>query len=341
MSFFPGELRVQTPSQKTYSRNKFVSEGISTLGGKIRIYCRMCWHFVGSHLPQRSGCKSCADIEDDVLLRSGPGKPNPKKSRNKKKSWISFSLSSSDVVLGKTSPILNSHRNLVQICPREKFMNRPFLGLVCWNDSWHLLSLRGWSWSRMSLDSLFSETLSCLNGVMAPEILIQFFTPDFPQSEIAATSFYDSGGSLGEELAEELGEIFCAFSCFMCCTELPTNLLPKFLPIYHSISQESAKGAGGKGARVINCHNFFFTPDRETRRIDHTTTEGTAERKMRQFATLAPFTPAPFRPFWISCGRNLKISSARASGVSGLQNFISCNVEGHQCGGCARFSGRA
>ena len=27
--------------------------------------------------------------------------------------------------------------------------------------------------------------------------------------------------------------------------------------------QESAKGTGGKGARVINCHNFFFTPDRE------------------------------------------------------------------------------
>ena len=25
--------------------------------------------------------------------------------------------------------------------------------------------------------------------------------------------------------------------------------------------QESAKGAGGKGACVINCHNFFFTPD--------------------------------------------------------------------------------
>ena len=65
-------------------------------------------------------------------------------------------------------------------------------------------------------------------------------------------------------------------------------------------SQESAKGAGGKGARVINCHNFFFTPDRETRRIDHTTTVGTAERKMRQFATPAPFTPAPFRPFWFS-----------------------------------------
>ena len=70
------------------------------------------------------------------------------------------------------------------------------------------------------------------------------------------------------------------------------------LPFPVPESLESAKGAGGKGARVINCHNFFFTPDRETRRIDHTTTEGTAERKLRQFATPAPFTPALFRPFW-------------------------------------------
>ena len=37
-------------------------------------------------------------------------------------------------------------------------------------------------------------------------------------------------------LGEELGEIFCAFSCFICCAEWPTNLLPKFLPIYHSMS---------------------------------------------------------------------------------------------------------
>ena len=27
-----------------------------------------------------------------------------------------------------------------------------------------------------------------------------------------------------------------AFSCFICCTEWPTHLLPKFLPIYHSMS---------------------------------------------------------------------------------------------------------
>ena len=83
-----------------------------------------------------------------------------------------------------------------------------------------------------------------------------------------------------------------------------TKKAPIFSPKLLSLNfvglknHESAKGAGGKGARVINCHNFFFTPDRETRRVDHTTTEGTAERKMRQFATPAPFTPAPFRPFW-------------------------------------------
>ena len=45
------------------------------------------------------------------------------------------------------------------------------------------------------------------------------FMPDFPQSETAATHFYDSGGSLGEELGDELGEIFWAFSCFICCAE--------------------------------------------------------------------------------------------------------------------------
>ena len=85
--------------------------------------------------------------------------------------------------------------------------------------------------------------------------------------------------------------------------------------------QESAKGAGGKGARVINCHNFFFTPDRETRRIDHTTTEGTAERKMRQFATPAPFTPAPFWPFWkwwasIQCSLRFSQNFPFVSGIS-------------------------
>ena len=41
-------------------------------------------------------------------------------------------------------------------------------------------------------------------------------TPDNPQSEIAATNFYDSGGRLGEELREELGgnldEIFWALN---------------------------------------------------------------------------------------------------------------------------------
>ena len=64
------------------------------------------------------------------------------------------------------------------------------------------------------------------------------------------------------------------------------------------LCQESAKGAGGKGARVINCHNFFSSPQTQGNKENRPrlTTEGTAERKMRQFATPAPFTPAPFRP---------------------------------------------
>ena len=49
-------------------------------------------------------------------------------------------------------------------------------------------------------------------------------------------NFYDSGRSLGEESGEELGKTFRAFSWFICCAERPTNLLPKFLPIYHSMS---------------------------------------------------------------------------------------------------------
>ena len=69
-------------------------------------------------------------------------------------------------------------------------------------------------------------------GEASPFCWTKFLTPDFPQSEIKATIFCDSGGSLGEEL----GKMFCAFPCFICFTEWRTNLLPKFLPIYHSMS---------------------------------------------------------------------------------------------------------
>ena len=72
-------------------------------------------------------------------------------------------------------------------------------------------------------------------------------------------------------------------------------------PVFFSekLDQESAKGAGGKGARVINCHNLFSSPQTQGNKENrpHTTTEGTAERKKIQFATPAPFTLAPFRPF--------------------------------------------
>ena len=87
--------------------------------------------------------------------------------------------------------------------------------------------------------------------------------------------------------------------------DFPGRISPRFSLKIWGISQESAKGAGGKGARVINCHNFFFTPDRETRRIDHATTEDTAERKMRicdpgplyagPLSALLTLAKAPFR----------------------------------------------
>ena len=50
-------------------------------------------------------------------------------------------------------------------------------------------------------------------------ILTQMVTLEIPQGEIAATNFYDSGGSRGEKLGEILAEIFWAFSCFICCAD--------------------------------------------------------------------------------------------------------------------------
>ena len=44
-------------------------------------------------------------------------------------------------------------------------------------------------------------------------------TPDIPQSEISATEFCDSGGSLGKEMGEKMGKMFRAFSCLICCAE--------------------------------------------------------------------------------------------------------------------------
>ena len=54
----------------------------------------------------------------------------------------------------------------------------------------------------------------CAALLESPEL-----TPDSPQSHIAPTNLYDSGGNLGEEFGDELGEIFCAVSCFICCAE--------------------------------------------------------------------------------------------------------------------------
>ena len=44
-------------------------------------------------------------------------------------------------------------------------------------------------------------------------------TPNIPQSKIAPTNFYESGGSQGEKLGEKSGEFFWAFSYIICCAE--------------------------------------------------------------------------------------------------------------------------
>ena len=72
----------------------------------------------------------------------------------------------------------------------------------------------------------------------------------------------------------------------------------------HSKFQESAKGAGGKGARVINCHNFFFTPDRETRRIGPTQQQKAQQNeKCDNLRPRPPLRRPPFGPSenWNHC----------------------------------------
>ena len=78
---------------------------------------------------------------------------------------------------------------------------------------------RGTLAKQMRTAACYDEKLQGLRSGIAGRRLHWILTPDSPQSEIAATNFDDSGGSLGEELGEELGEISCAFSCFICCTE--------------------------------------------------------------------------------------------------------------------------
>ena len=59
-----------------------------------------------------------------------------------------------------------------------------------------------------------------------------------------------------------------------------------FPPIFSEnlgLKSRVRKGAGG-----INCHNFFFTPDRETRRIDHT-----QQRKAQQNEKCDNLRPRP------------------------------------------------
>ena len=95
-----------------------------------------------------------------------------------------------------------------------------------------LLVVRNWSWKWLNEGNFMPRFVWQWNVAVRVRKEQYCSTPDFSEGDIAVTKFYDSGGSLGEEL----GKMFCAFSCFICCAEWATNLLPKFLPIYHSMS---------------------------------------------------------------------------------------------------------
>ena len=62
-------------------------------------------------------------------------------------------------------------------------------------------------------------------------------------------------------------------------------------------NQESAKGAGGKGARVINCHNFFSTPDTVTGKQEEQTTQQRKAQQNEKCDNLRPRPPLRRPPF--------------------------------------------
>ena len=73
-------------------------------------------------------------IADASTDQESPRQPKPKKGPRRKVHefcpllWILVSFSWENEH--------DSHRTLVQVCPREKFINWPFFGLVCRGDSW-------------------------------------------------------------------------------------------------------------------------------------------------------------------------------------------------------------
>ena len=76
-------------------------------------------------------------------------------------------------------------------------------------------------------------------------------TPDISQSEIAATNFYDSGGSVGEELGEILGGIFVLHSL------RPTKFLPNSSLLW--LKSQNFIELLGLGA-LLNVHFRGYSP---------------------------------------------------------------------------------
>ena len=74
-----------------------------------------------------------------------------------------------------------------------------------------------------------------LNRAAFPQ-LVEVVTPHIPQSEIAATNFYDRAKFWAKNWAKFWAKFSGLFCASFAVQNDPPNLLPKFLPIYHSMS---------------------------------------------------------------------------------------------------------
>ena len=143
-----------------------------------------------------------------LLFWSRPGKPNQKESQNKKFMNFTFFVNSG---VSPWENKHNSHRILVQICPREKFMNWPFFGVVCQNDSWSLRNeiapkginckskrwekksqgLKSWVWLPK-----YCRTCGVLKNLLSTSFsLCETFRRTFLQNPKGAAEFWGEGGA--------------------------------------------------------------------------------------------------------------------------------------------------
>ena len=79
----------------------------------------------------------------------------------------------------------------------------------------------------------------CRDILAVPE-KFEKITPDVPQSEIAATNFYDRAKFGAKNWAKFWTKFSGHFRASCAVQNDPPEFLPKFLPIYHSVSCHSS-----------------------------------------------------------------------------------------------------